>query len=82
MYTENRASGTFVKASVFLCGIFAQDFRNFDKTPMEFLRDLIDFLSERKKWWMAPVILLLLFIVVLFIIGGSSPLGPYIYSLF
>ena len=49
---------------------------------MNFLRDLFTYFKARKKWILAPVIMILLLIVLLFIIGGSSALGPYIYTLF
>lgn len=49
---------------------------------MDFLRDLFSYFKARKKWILAPVIMLLLLIVILFIIGGSSVIGPYIYTLF
>ncbi|WP_341226248.1 DUF5989 family protein [uncultured Arcticibacterium sp.] len=53
-----------------------------EETTMEFLKDLLNFLKERKKWWLAPVILVLLLIGVLIVIGGGSSLAPFIYTLF
>jgi hypothetical protein len=49
---------------------------------MEFLRDLWQFLKERKKWWLVPLIILIVLIAVLVILGGSSALAPFIYTLF
>jgi hypothetical protein len=49
---------------------------------MEFLKDLWDFLRERKKFWLFPLILILLLFGVLIVIGGSSALAPFIYTIF
>ena len=49
---------------------------------MEFIRDIFDFVRERKKWVLAPVIMLLLLVGVLIVIGGSSVVAPFIYSIF
>jgi hypothetical protein len=49
---------------------------------MEFLRDLWNFLKERKKWWLAPLIIVLILLGLLIVLGGSSALAPFIYTLF
>ncbi|HRG10118.1 MAG TPA: DUF5989 family protein, partial [Cyclobacteriaceae bacterium] len=49
---------------------------------MEFLKDILKFMSARKKWWLTPVILLLIFIGILLVIGGGSAVAPFIYTLF
>jgi|HubBroStandDraft_3_1064219.scaffolds.fasta_scaffold1063623_2 hypothetical protein len=49
---------------------------------IEFLKDLWNFLKERKKWWLAPLIVVLLLIGILIVLGGSSALAPFIYTLF
>ncbi|MDM7915924.1 MAG: DUF5989 family protein [Candidatus Eisenbacteria bacterium] len=46
------------------------------------LRDLWDFLRERKKFWLLPVILMLLVLGVFVILSGSSAIAPFIYALF
>ncbi len=48
---------------------------------MEFLKDLWQFLKDRKKWWLTPIILALLLIAVL-IIAANTGLAPFIYTLF
>jgi Family of unknown function (DUF5989) len=50
--------------------------------PMEFLKDLWNFLKERKKWWLAPLIIVLILLGLLIVLGGSSALAPFIYTLF
>ena len=49
---------------------------------MEFLKDLWQFLRERKKWWLVPIIIILAFLGVLIVFGGGSALAPFIYTLF
>jgi hypothetical protein len=49
---------------------------------METLRDLFNFIRERKKFILIPIILVLLLLGVLIIFGGGSALAPFIYTLF
>ena len=49
---------------------------------MDFLKDLLEFLSESIKWWLAPMIILLLLIGIIIVIGGGSAVAPFIYTLF
>lgn len=49
---------------------------------MEFLKDLLKFMGERKKFWLAPLIIVLLFVGILLVFGGGSALAPFIYTLF
>lgn len=49
---------------------------------MEFLKDLIQFLRERKKFWLIPIIIILLIIGLVIVFGGASALSPFIYTLF
>ena len=48
---------------------------------MEFIKELIRFLIERKKWWLAPILVLLL-IIGMIIIFANSAIAPFIYTLF
>lgn len=48
---------------------------------MDFLKDLFNFLKERKKFWLAPIIIVLLLLGILIIVGGSAG-GGLIYTLF
>tara|TARA_R110002124_G_scaffold287094_1_gene470429 strand:- start:49 stop:198 length:150 start_codon:yes stop_codon:yes gene_type:complete len=49
---------------------------------MELLKDLWQFMKERKKFWLAPVIIVLLLLGFLIVIGGGSSIAPFIYTLF
>ena len=47
-----------------------------------FLRQVWDFLKERKAWWLTPIIIMLIIVALLIIFAHSSPLSPFIYALF
>lgn len=49
---------------------------------LDFFKDFLAFLIERKKWWLAPILIILALIGILLIFGGGSALAPFIYSLF
>jgi hypothetical protein len=49
---------------------------------MEFIKDLWQFLKERKKWWLIPIIIILIFLGILIVFGEGSSIAPFIYSLF
>ena len=49
---------------------------------MEFLKDLWQFMKQRKKFWLLPIVIVLLVLGVLLIVGSSSSIAPFIYSLF
>jgi competence protein ComGC len=49
---------------------------------MEFLKDLWDFLKERKKWWLLPMIIILLLVGLLIVFGSGSAIAPFIYTIF
>ena len=49
---------------------------------MEFLKELWEFLHERKKLWLAPIIIVMLILGGLLILAQSSVVAPFIYTLF
>tara|TARA_Y100000768_G_C23948299_1_gene668785 strand:+ start:699 stop:848 length:150 start_codon:yes stop_codon:yes gene_type:complete len=49
---------------------------------MEFIKELWDFLRERKKLWLAPLIIVLLVLGGLLILAQGSVVAPFIYTLF
>ncbi|EKD90379.1 MAG: hypothetical protein ACD_31C00005G0005 [uncultured bacterium] len=46
------------------------------------IKELFNFLWERKLWWLIPMIFIFLVIGLLIVTIGSSPLAPIIYPLF
>lgn len=49
---------------------------------MEFIKDIFNFLMERKKWWLLPIILALLVLGLLLIFAESSAVAPFVYPMF
>ena len=49
---------------------------------VDFLKDLWDFMKERKKFWLAPIILVMLLLGVLLVVAQGSAVAPFIYTLF
>ena len=49
---------------------------------MELLKDLWDFMRERKKLWLAPIIFLLLVLGALLVFTQGSAIAPFIYTIF
>ncbi len=45
------------------------------------IREFWDFLATNKKWWLLPIVIFLL-LVGLFIVLTSTPVAPFIYTLF
>ena len=46
------------------------------------VRELFQFLWEQKLWWLIPMMVLLVLFGLLLIFAQSTPLGPFIYTLF
>ena len=44
--------------------------------------ELLQFLWERKLWWLYPMILVLLLFGLLMVFAQTSPIAPFIYTLF
>ena len=49
---------------------------------LDALRELRDFLWQEKVWWMTPIVLILAVFGALIVIAQSSPVAPFIYTLF
>ena len=46
------------------------------------VRELLQFLWERKLWWLIPMVTVLLVFGLLLIFASASGVGPFIYTLF
>jgi uncharacterized membrane protein YccC len=42
---------------------------------------LFVFLAKNKMWWLMPMVVVLLLFFLIIILGGSTPLGPFIYTI-
>jgi hypothetical protein len=49
---------------------------------MIFLRELWQFLRERKKLWLLPLIITLVLLGALLLLSQGSVVAPFIYTLF
>ncbi len=46
------------------------------------LKELFAFLWRKKLWWMIPIIVVLVLVAVLVVFSLSTPLAPFVYTLF
>ncbi len=44
--------------------------------------ELLQFLKHEKKWWLMPLVVVFLILGALIIFAQTSPLAPFLYSLF
>ncbi len=49
---------------------------------LSFLKEIIEFLIERRKYWLIPIVIILLFFGALIILGQGSVMAPFIYTIF
>ena len=45
-------------------------------------QEFLLFLRQEKKWWLIPFVVLLLLLGLFLTLAPTSPLAPFIYSLF
>jgi hypothetical protein len=45
-------------------------------------RELLSYMSARKKWWLAPVLFFLLIFGGLLVLAQGSAVAPFIYTVF
>lgn len=49
---------------------------------LSIIKELCRFLFTKDRWWLVPIILFLIVFGALLVLGASSPLAPFIYTLF
>jgi hypothetical protein len=49
---------------------------------IEFLKDMWDFMRERKKFWLAPIVIVMVLLGGLIVFAQGSAVAPFIYTLF
>ena len=49
---------------------------------MDFIKEFIEFLKERKKFWLLPIIIVLVIFGGLIILSQGSAIAPFIYTVF
>lgn len=49
---------------------------------IDFLKEFLEFLGQRKKYWLFPIIIILALFGFLIIISQGSAVAPFIYTIF
>jgi hypothetical protein len=49
---------------------------------LSLVRELMAYMSARKKWWLFPVILVLVLVGGLLVLAQGSAIAPFIYTVF
>ena len=49
---------------------------------IDFLKEFLEFLNERKKYWLLPIIIVLAFFGILIVLSQGSAVAPFIYTIF
>ena len=49
---------------------------------LKILKEIFEFLMEKKKYWLIPIIIILLLIGILIVLTEGSAIAPFIYTLF
>jgi hypothetical protein len=49
---------------------------------IDFMKDLWDFMRERKKFWLAPIVVVMVLLGALIVLSQGSAVAPFIYTLF
>ena len=52
------------------------------KRKLSIIGELFEFLWKAKRWWLIPMLIILLIFGALLIFASSSPIAPFIYTLF
>ena len=49
---------------------------------MSFIKELWEFMVERKKFWMIPILVMMSLVGGLIVLSQGSAVAPFIYTLF
>ena len=49
-------------------------------TRFYLIRDVWQFMKERKKWWLLPLVIMFVLVSILIVVTQSSSLSPFIYA--
>ncbi len=49
---------------------------------IEFLKELVQFMFERKKYWLFPIILFSVLLGGILVVSQGSAVAPFIYTIF
>jgi hypothetical protein len=51
-------------------------------SKLSIFTELWHFMRLRKKWWLMPIILIIVLLGLILIFAQTSPLAPFIYTVF
>jgi uncharacterized Rmd1/YagE family protein len=59
-------------------------YRHNEKTILmiDFLKEFLEFLKERKKYWLLPIFIVLALFGILIVLSQGSVVAPFIYTIF
>jgi|TARA_B100000749_G_C18305227_1_gene414330 hypothetical protein len=49
---------------------------------IDFLKEFLEFLKERKKYWLLPIFIVLALFGILIVLSQGSVVAPFIYTIF
>jgi len=49
---------------------------------INFLKEFVEFLRERKKYWLLPILIVLALFGILIVLSQGSAVAPFIYTIF
>jgi hypothetical protein len=49
---------------------------------IDLIKDLWEFMRDRKKFWLAPIVIVMVLLGVLIVLAPGSAVAPFIYTLF
>lgn len=49
---------------------------------LDLARELVSYMSARKKWWLLPIMMVLLAFSGILILAHGSAIAPFIYTIF
>ena len=49
---------------------------------INFLKEFLEFLQERKKYWLLPILFVLALLGILIVLSQGSAVAPFIYTIF
>lgn len=51
-------------------------------SKIRILREFWEFLRQEKKYWLMPIVIVLALFGLLLVVAQSTPVAPFIYTLF
>ncbi len=49
---------------------------------IDFIKEFVEFLTERKKYWLIPIIVVLAFFGIIIVLSQGTAVAPFIYTIF